>query len=76
MILVYADQNACVFDSDAAGPGGKRQAGRSSLKVRHHAASDGVIRVPIQRGKTFCGQFVDGILSTQPITNGKKWERR
>ena len=22
-----------------------------------------------------CGQFVDGILSTQPITNGKEWER-
>jgi hypothetical protein len=22
-----------------------------------------------------CGQFVDRILSTQPITNGKKWER-
>ena len=22
-----------------------------------------------------CGQFVDRILSTQPITNGKEWER-
>ena len=22
-----------------------------------------------------CGQFVDGILSTQPLTAGKEWER-